>query len=416
MVRESFAPHRPLAKSQDDVSDVHLIPTLDPELLQEDDTADELSEADLVETRASWKPGELQQENYLPPFNIPGFKGMEVTGTLRKYKARFDKADNPNQDNLIIDAKQGLIAVADELGGEGGRGASKRLEELLPKMLRKETLEVVGMDPSKLIDALTDIQQSKFAGSETYQEEIRKRMTTLVERFPELGEKALGLLRALTEINQEIQKTGAKTTFCGGIVHTFPNGERWVVAANIGDSAGYKQRPDGTLIPLFAGDSLLQLAVNTGALKPDQLEAMRAEPNKKFEIVVSKDIAIAMGATPTEAERLVLRDTKIPISYRKLQSTMYAALGGVRPVPSLAIRRFDPDDRLLLWTDGLDDFFPDEDGEPNEEKMAAALQGKTEAERLTNITNTAIKNGEAGVALNKDGDDIAAVSVRFEKI
>lgn len=376
-------------------------------------------DADLVETREYWEPGEFQIPNVVPAFEIEGFKGMEVAATLRKKKDRLKKEINDpqylNQDNIIVDQTLNFLAVADELGSADRVGGSLHLETHLPSLLRVCLAELRNTPKEEVVAELIKRQREKFDGSSEYVEMLTTRMVQMASFDLELVKKGLALLRAISQVNQGVRDTESKTTFCGGFVHTRPDGSRWAVLANIGDSGAEKQRANGEMIPLFHEDALLEVVIRSHALSPGQLREYASNPNQEFDLPINKAIAMAMGMSAKDAELMEQAGRVQRITFKKMKSTMFAAVGGSKAVAALAIRRFDPGDRLLLATDGIRDMFPHDDGNGTDvTKLEKAFRGKTETSRLDNLREEAVVNGELGAAGNKDDDDMAAISALFQ--
>ena len=290
--------------------DIYQVPDDAVEFVGDRSGAHPLPEEDegMVEVREHWEPGELQVANLVPAFEIEGFNGMEVVATLRKKKERLGKKmTNPqyhNQDNIIIDQKLDFMAVVDELGSADKVGASARMERVFPDVLKTCLAEVQAISKDDVLAELLEHQQQKFAGSAEYLQTLSERMKQAVSFDLVLAKKGLALLRAIGRVNQEIKDTNSMTTFCGGFVHTRPDGSRWGVLANIGDSGAYKQRANGETIPLFHEDALLEIVVRSRALSPEQLNKHAANPTEPFDLPINKAIAMAMGFSATDAENL----------------------------------------------------------------------------------------------------------------
>ncbi len=366
----------------------------------------ELSEADFITER---EPGELQKADTVEAFEVQGLKG--VAATMERYDKHKGDENLRNEDNIIADPKTGLIGVLDGLGGEGsGDLASKSAEEAIPAHYQEALKRIKNED---VVNEIVKRQLEKINATDpNINMAYRKRLTDMVEvamtKDPQMGKKALALLEAISAANANIQEINrvkgvkSKTTACVGFIHTAPDGTKWAVVANIGDSAAFKRRPNGEMVQLTQEDSLLNDLIAQGRLSKEQLETMKASPKTDF---------------PVELVPGVIR----PVAYNKLKVAMTAAMGAEKANASLVIRQMEPGSSLIMGTDGLVDKFEttDEDiaetkegempptrEETNLRKLGEAVSnGTTLTERLNNLRKAA----KARKVPAKKDDDIAIV-------
>ncbi|HWQ99569.1 MAG TPA: protein phosphatase 2C domain-containing protein [Candidatus Methylomirabilis sp.] len=381
---------------------------LQDDLIEEPDEM-ELSAEEVMEVR---EPGELQEKDVEEAFVIRGFKGLEVAATLEKKDERKNKPENRNQDNVILDPETGLIGVLDGLGGEGaGDLASKGAEQVIPERFA-QALKDAPKSQAEVQRALVDQQLRKLgASSPELAAQQRVQVTKMIEgmqmKDPAMARKALALMEAISASNEAVKETGGKTTACVGFIHEAPDGSRWAVVANVGDSAAYKRRANGEMVPLTKEDSLLNRMTDTGEMSPELLAQLKKEPDKKFPIPVTLDLIRAAGGTEKDYEKA--KGNTIPMSYKKLKVTMVGALGSSNPEPSLAIRRLDKGDELIMGTDGLVDKFEDPATEDTNlaELSRASSAGTTQTERMN-----ALRREAKTRKTYKEDDDVAIVSAR----
>jgi len=398
-------PTRPIELSEADIELVE-----EPEeitgVFKKPTEAEELSEADIIEER---EPGELQESDVIGAFEVNGFKGLKVTATLEKKDERKGNAEDRNQDNIIADPETGLVGVLDGLGGEGaGDLASKSAEGAIPEQYKTALERAKKMNGAEIQTSLVERQLKRLNVSDPAKSmEIRKGLTMMVEdamsKDPAMGRKALALLESVSATNAYVKETGGKTTACVGFVHETPSGERYAVVANIGDSAAYKQRANGEMVPLTQEDSLLNILNQSGALAPELYAKMKAAPDEKFPIPVTREVIRAMGGGEKEYEDM--KGKELPISYKKLKASMAASLGAENAEAALSIRQLKKGEKLLLGTDGLVDKFED----PTTEETDLALLAKESTKGLDGLRKAAKER-----TTYKKDDDIALVEVRVE--
>jgi len=387
---------------------------LSPEDLEEvvDEEAMELSPDELIEVR---EPGELQEPDVVEAFEVEGFKGLDVAVTLEAKNERKKNPENRNQDNIIADPETGLLGVLDGLGGEThGDLASKTAEEKMPGHFAETMKKLAKEDPSAIGDRLVEQQLAHLGITDIgLQTAARKQLTDMVEnamtKDPEMGRKALALIEAMKATSADVAETKGKTTATVGFVHETPDGSRWAVVANIGDSGAFKRRENGEMVPLTKEDSLYNAMVNSGAVTPEILDEMKYNPDKAVSVPVSLDQFKTLGGDEPTYKKL---KGTMPISYKKMKAVMITALGQKNVEPSLAIRKLEPGDELVLATDGVIDKFENQLSEETElDELASALSMGT---NMTDRLNAFRRISKERTTYKKD-DDIAIVSARVPK-
>lgn len=383
---------------------------LSPEdLIEDDEDAVELSPEDLIR-----EPGELQEHDVETAFEIQGFEGLDVAATLEKKDERKGKEKDRNQDNVIVDPETGLLGVLDGLGGEGhGDLASRSAERAIPEAYKTALAETSKRKTNDVVGDIVKHQLARIGEADPMTTLKRKKELTdmveaVAEKDPAMAKRALALLESFRIANSAVQETGGKTTACVGFIHKTPNGERWAVVANVGDSAAYKRRKNGEMVPLTQEDSLLNTMIASGQISPETLARMKTDPNAKENFPITLELVQAAGAGQKEYDQLIANGTThLPLSYKKIKAAMVASLGTERSEPSLSIRRLDVGDELLIGTDGLVDKFEDPATEETnlQELSRSTLRGKTQTERLNNLRADAKKR-----TTYKKDDDIAIVA------
>lgn len=384
---------------------------------------EELAAEELMDLR---EPGELQEPDVVDAFEIGGFKGLTVAATLEAKNERKGDPNNRNQDNIIADPKTGLLGVLDGLGGEGhGDAASRKAEEMIPKRFA-EILDSVQKEDAQTI--ITRIVASQLQRISTENMEraahAKKQLTDMVEtamaKDLAIGRKALALIEALKSATPDIEATKGKTTACVGVLHETPDGTRFAIVANVGDSGAFKRREDGEMVPLTHEDSLYEYLVAEGALTPALVETLKdAQDRKRMDPELSDQVPIPLSLAQfkklggDEADFKTMNG-KLPLSYAKLKATLIASLGGRDFAPSLEIRRMRPGEELIFATDGVIDKFehPVTDAlETGEMTSAMSLGGRSMLDRL----NVFRKISKERTTYKKD-DDIAIVSARIPRM
>lgn len=371
------------------------------------DKIEELTEADFIEVL---EPGELQEKDVVEAFEMQGFEGLKISATLEKKDARKEAAGERNEDNIIANAETGLIGVLDGLGGEGEKGAGAKAsvgaEVEIPNAYKKALSRIKTLDGADIQKELVENQLAGLGATDAaIVMNARKGLTDMMEgamlKSPEMCKKALALLEAISQANGKVAETGGKTTACVGFVHKAPDGTHWAVVANIGDSAAYKRRANGELVPLTDEDSFFNLLRDAGTLPPETMAAMKAKPDEKFPIPFTESVIKALGK-----EYAPFLGKRMPFSYKTLKLMMVKSMGAETSQAKLAIRRLEPGDSLIMATDGVVDKFEDPNtDETNLAELAKAFSGSTQTERLNHL-----RKASKGRTTYKKDDDIAIVS------
>lgn len=288
---------------------------------------------------------QFQYRETVPAFEVSGFDRLDVVVTMEKKDDNKAFDDEPNQDYFLADPKTGLIGALDGLGHEGyGERASAAAAEAFP-VAYKDALEA-GRSKSHLdiLRAFVENQLVRFKDTPSeLLTEKRVELTHMAEQIlhqdPSLLRKTEALAQAFVEANEAAKRSGGKTTACIGFVHTTPDGSRWAVVGNTGDSGAFKRRANGEVVPLTKEDSVLNVLRDTGRITDALLAQMKAEPEKKFPV----------------------KGIPQPISYNRLRSAMVRSLGSDDFTPAITVRKLEVGEDLMLVSDGVIDVFEDEE-------------------------------------------------------
>ncbi len=368
------------------------------------------------------EPVELQQKDIEPPFEVNGFEGLQVAATLEKknvHKAG-QKEEQLNEDNVIADPETGIIGAVDGLGSEGTKEAGARASSVaakeIPAAFKKASAEAKRQTIGDVAQQIVDRQLARLnitdpAKRLAKQQELSAMFDSVIAKDPDMGRKALALIEAISRANEAVLETGdektrGKTTACVGMIHQGPDGTRYAIVANIGDSVAFKRRANGEVVQLTQEDSLLNLMTSAGSITPEQLAEMKAEPKKKIAFPISLELVQAMGGSKKDYERFQSSGiTSLPLDYRTLKRAMTRSMGADSAEASLTIRKMEKGDELIIGTDIFDNFENTNTEEMDLSRIAEAAGGEgTQAERLGQLRKTA-KGGP------KD-DDAAIVMAR----
>lgn len=359
-----------------------------------------LKPEDLIPYR---EPGELQTEPAVPAQEILGYENCRVFLTMEKKMSR-NYLKEENEDNVLADPGTGLFGVMDGLGGMGsGDLASKAVERKMPDIYSEELEKMGGKDISAAINEIVKSQLPRTIGVgdatvvEKLSEEMKKRMA---KADPEIIFKALALLRSFKRLNVVVKGTGGMTTACIGLVHKTPDGRRYAIVANLGDSGALIRHEDGSLERLTDEDSAFDDLVRQGVkingldLK-DYLELGRDRITGKININYPVPIPITPGScramTYTQDycdEQIKKGVTAFNMDYGTLMATVTGCLGTKTPeTPSLEIVELESGDELVMCTDGiLDKYENQKTGETDYPELANDLDiGRTPEDRLDNL-------------------------------
>ena len=367
-----------------------------------DDDVMELADADLEdvdeasEVREKLKiPFEIQKEKLVEAQTFRSSNGIEGGISLQKKRERTDA--DLNQDCVLIYEDEMLgtgYGVFDGLGGEGekssGAFASAKAVEVLPRHLEEAHRNILGSTVRKEFAKLSLIKLN-----EKTQEAETAKAEDYITADLEVMKKAVAIREALKRSNEDVRETEGKTTACFTLMHTTKDGKRFAITANIGDGGAILRRKDGSISMLTKEDGALTMYIEKGFLGPSRLELMKAEPTKEFDI----------------AGKMVTYD------YLKRANTQVLG-SSIGVEPRITITELEDGDEVFNVTDGILDFFEDENGDFDQEALRGALKGKTLQERINRLREIAdvrskIKKTEKGAL--KDTDDMAIAAMGYAK-
>lgn len=258
--------------------------------------------------------------------------GIEVT--MGKSLEKRPGAER-GEDAFLVDKETGLTGVFDGLGGEGsGADASVKAATMAPQIYRAILGKIEGDLGQSLIEIADD--QAKLEHPSQRETVARDFLKEWRGHDPAVQREIIALYRTFLKLSEAVRETGGKTTATLGKTVELPDGRRFEVVANVGDSGATLFGADGLMEEITEEDSALDYMLAAGVLTPEQAR----DPEHK----VGK------------------------MTVRELKRTMYQALGK-KPdpeeplVPRLAVRELHPGDSVLYSTDGIRDVIADEDGE-----------------------------------------------------
>ncbi|MEO5927848.1 MAG: protein phosphatase 2C domain-containing protein [Patescibacteria group bacterium] len=387
---------------------------LDPEMKQEALT--EPSEETIATLPPPPDKQTEQQRNVVEGREVKGFDLLDVAYTLQKKLSSMDK-NTRNDDAVLADPDTGLLGVFDGLGGVANSYlASAMAVHELPQLYELELRQQAFKEDDAVMNSLAmrlrirtdmDIAQLPLTEEETitHTEAASEERITRLTSDVVLARKASALLASIDQLGENAETINVQTTACVGFIHTTPDNKRFAVVANVGDSAAFIVRPDGTLQTLTQEDSYTNELLRTGAITRETLLKMKREPDKLFPV------------------RLVDRtDTQYTaLKYYEMMAALTHSIGNGDPQPSIAIADIEPGDTLLFCTDGVIDKFEQkptatttpenvvETSLETAELARAYLDGKTMLEQVNNL------RGEAAMRYSyKSEDDIAIVAAHVK--
>ena len=353
-------------------------------------------------------PGEFQEQDVVPAFEITGFHNLEVVATLEK-KNTSKKGKEPNQDNIIADPETGLLGVMDGLGGEGhGDLASKSAERFLPEHFQTAIKKNSRFTPDELqanivehqINRLTQRGVTNFAKWNEADRKTTAMLGAAAKHDPAILHKAWALVEALHKTNLNVKETEGFTTACVGLIHTASDGTRWAITANIGDSGAFIRHKGGDIARLTEEDSLFDI-------KKSELETeMVTDQNGKM-------ISLLQAMKDEPKRRFVIPGLPKRFSYTELKVVTMGALGDEKHnEPSLVLRKVRSGDEIIFATDGIIDKF--EDAKTDETDLLAleleTARGNNLKERMDNVRQEA---GRRTTSYKKTDDAaVAAAQVK----
>ncbi len=310
-----------------------------------------------VRERPTRRMGELQELQTAEAFEEEGFQdGMRVFATMEKKQSRG--ADQRNDDNILLDRKTGLMGVFDGVGSTEGHFSSRLCEGFFPDAFIKAQAELRDVPREEIAKALVKGRVDRLErihGKRGVSGDARKdawdAAENILNRDEELARKAVALLRSYPKVEESIKDMKQKhlehkgrsidssTTACVGFVHTSPDGSRWAVVSNAGDSGAGVQHEDGSFEMITDEDSMLADLREAGVINDETLAGMRQLKQQKFPVVMN--------------------GKRMSLSYYDIKATVTSTVGDGRSEPTLRITRLRPGDEIVYGTDGLWDKFED---------------------------------------------------------
>lgn len=358
---------------------------------------------------------------------MPGFDLAEVYFTLEKKERRKYSGDR-NEDNVLVDPATGLMGVMDGLGAHGrGDLASKTVERQLPEVFSEELAQTEKMSNGEVGRELFRLQNEKMGGLATPERraEAEGMIKKTLTKDPALARKTLALLLAVSRTHELVKLSGGLTTACVSLLHKTPDGMRYAIVANVGDSGAFIRRKDGNVERVTAEDSAEEMLTRYGIKTTDGLDVKTFVELRRDPVTgkVANDLDIYFPITPESIEAMSSEETYedmiaegkdvLHFKYGDLKSNVTAALGhgSKAPIPSLEIVRLHAGDELILASDGLIDKYESmSTGETDYAELANDMAiGTSPTERLDNLRFMAKRRK----TFKKD-DDIALVSAHIK--
>lgn len=355
---------------------------------------------------------EMQMQEKIPAYVVPGFAGLEVAAAMAKKPSR--KEHERGEDALLHDTKSGLLGVADGLGGEGnGAEASRVAVAELPVFFQTRTKDVNTMTMDQTINLLTEMQLTRIPTTQRTGlfETLKTKVAELTAVDNQLSRKALALLLAFQDVHKKVKEVRGKTTLCAGMIHTSADGSLYAIIANVGDSGALKLDRKGHVKTITEEDSLIEAFRAAQALTPELEKKMRAEPDKKFAFLLTQALAEAIGQGE-EWENIKGRNLSIQLSLNQLKVQMTSSLGGARDVhPSLAVRKIQPGETLFFSTDGILDNFAALQGDLNTKDVERVVAPFVESENQTREMAHAMVDEATKAGVKPDDIGLVGVTV-----
>ncbi len=338
----------------------------------------------------------IQAPDIVDAFEVQGFEGLEVAGTMEKKEIRKGKAEAFNEDNVLFDPETGLIGAMDGAGGMGGRPdlAAKAAERKIPeqyKQLLKESPSGSGLQ-AELVSAM----MKRLQGTPDQLKAVTENIENMLSLDPMIGKKAYALIEAFKRSNDAVKETKGSTMAIVANIHKAKDGNQYAIIVNSGDTGAFKRRNDGSAESLVPEDSLLSYMKDKGLISEQKLAEMKASPDTKH----------AFG--------------KLEMSYKELMRTATGGLGQGEPTPSLSIRLMRPGEELYLATDGLIDKYDNPDTDELDldvlnVEMADAIDAKGNIQKTSMKTKLDRMRKDAKTRQTyKADDDIAIVGIRIK--
>lgn len=336
-------------------------------------------------------PQEMQEFEIVEAMTFPTANGLEGGVTLQKKRERT--GGEKNEDCVLAFEDKDLGAgygSFDGLGSEGKKGAgalaSAKAVEVLPMHLIETYQKLNDTKISEDFEKLSLI---------TLDANLNQAITATPEAYkhlePAVMKKAIAVSEALKKTNEDVKNTGGKTTACFTLMHTSEDGKRYAITANIGDSGAILRRTDGSVSIITKEDAALPQMIEAGAIPQAELAKMKADPN-----------GYKLGGKFT---------------YNKLKLTNTQALGSSEATPRITITEMQPGDEIYNVTDGILDFFENEEGDTDIESIKNVLnKGGSLKERMESLREVADARSKVA-ALDEDSskvsDDSAISAIRY---
>jgi len=309
--------------------------------------------------------GNEQDRDIVAAKEIFGFEGLRVGYTLEK-KDSTKKKHLPNGDAVIADAETGLVGVFDGVGSNPrGHEASAYLATGLPgaalTALEKDRKRSDENVMQELRQRLYDSKEEQIAvypheGSDVAIANLERNLQetiSIVTQDPELARHTEALLQGMERLSDDLHSRQTQTTACVGFVHRTPEGRRFLVAANVGDSGCILIRKDGSVLQVTTEDSYVDRLLAMGALTPELLLEMKRNPSAKIDLPVEDHGSL----------------TKVPMDYYYAGTAATHFMGSKICRPTIGAAELFSGDSVLFLTDGCLDKFermPDADTDPDE--------------------------------------------------
>lgn len=356
-----------------------------------------------------------QQQDVVEGKQVAGFDGLEVAYTLQKKQGSMGE-NVRNDDAAMADPETGLFGVFDGLGGvPNSHLASAMSAHELPNLFNLELREQALEKDEDIIQGLTtrlrirtdeDVAQIPLEAEEKIQE-VESASEAVIQRVSSdiaLARKACALLASIDQLGENAEALSVQTTACTGFIHKTAEGKHLAVIANVGDSVALGIRPDGRVRILTNEDSYLNLLLRNGSITRETLLEMKRQPDKFFPM------------------QLPEFSTKVPMKYYDIMVTLTHSIGNGAPNPSLTITELEPNEELILCTDGVVDKFetkPNTKTTPENiletsldtgELASAYLFEESLVERVDSLRIQASRNKSY-----KLDDDIAIVAIKIKE-
>ncbi len=278
------------------------------------------------------------------------------------------------EDMFVADMETGLTGVFDGLGQgreggtEQGRGAdaSETAAFAAPSLytvLRKniEASKGVAIGIKEAAREQSALEHPSVAG---------KMAAGLAAEWlaldPAVQKEILTIQQTVKKLSERVKDTGGLSTATLGKTVELPNGRKFEVIANVGDSGVMRVDADGLADLVTKPDSVLDFLLSKGIITPDQAK----DPSFRVEKMGGKTV-------------------------KNLKTAMYQALGNpdTPVIPRITVIELKPGDEISYFTDGVIDEFMDADGDFDTGRAAEILSKK--GATAETLVDAAAKEGGA---------------------